>query len=360
VERVETVVVGAGVIGLAVAKRLAEDGRELVVVETNPRYGMETSSRNSEVVHAGIYYPKDSLKSRLCHAGRELLYRKCPEWGVFIKKTGKMIVASEASEVPALEALLKKAADAGAQGLELRDGAWAKSRVPGLKAEAAVWSPETGIISSDELMDALKARAEDRGAALLLKTALAGAERVPDGYVLRLSTGERVHAASVVNAAGLFGDKVAAMPAPSELRLRWCKGSYFRLKKKLEIPCLVYPMPVAHGLGVHLTLDQQGEVRLGPDTEFVDALDYAVDASRAESFARAASRYLPGLRADDLRPDTAGIRPKLAPADGKFQDFVVAEQSARGLPRWIDLCGIESPGLTASLAIADEVAKMLS
>ncbi|MBI2361943.1 MAG: NAD(P)/FAD-dependent oxidoreductase [Elusimicrobia bacterium] len=362
-ERVDGVIVGAGVVGLATAARLASPERPVVVLERHPRHGVETSSRNSEVVHAGLYYPKGSLKSRLCHEGRRALYRMAEGGAFFIKKTGKLVVAVDSGEAAGLSAMAAKAADAGAEGLSLLGGAEAMRRAPGLRAEAALWSPETGIVDSEELMGHYKARAEDAGALFLFGTALKAAERSGGSWVLTLDSGEQVAARWVVNSAGLHADKVAALPGldidAAGYRLHWCKGDYFRMKRSPALPHLVYPMPVKHGLGTHMTLDREGGVRLGPDTAFVDSLDYAVDPGKAAAFAQSVARYWPGLRAEDILPDQSGIRPKLSGPQDPWRDFVVAEESSRGLPGWVNLVGIESPGLTASPAIADLVASLL-
>lgn len=362
-EEVDGVVVGAGVVGLACAARLARDGAVVLVLEAHPRAGVETSSRNSEVVHAGLYYPPGSLKSRLCHEGRRALYRLGDEAGIFVKKVGKLVVAVDAAEAAGLAALAEKARAAGAEGLELLDGAEAARRAPGLKAAAALWSPETGIVDSEGLMAHFQRRALDGGADFLFSTRLAAAERRLGGWSLTLSTGERLRARWVVNAAGLHADKVAALPGldvdAAGYRLHWCKGDYFRMKSPPPLPHLVYPMPGNHGLGVHLTMDRAGGVRLGPDAAYTSALDYAVDAAKAGAFAASVSRYWPGVTADSIIPDQSGIRPKLSGPNAPWRDFVVQEESARGLAGWVNLVGIESPGLTASPALAEMTAGLL-
>lgn len=362
-EEVDGVIVGAGVVGLACAARLAKDGAVVLVLEAHPRAGVETSSRNSEVVHAGLYYPPGSLKSRLCHEGRRALYALAAETGVFVKKTGKLVVAVDAVEAAGLEALTAKARAAGAEGLELLDGAEAARRAPGLKAEAALWSPETGIVDSEDLMAHFQRKALDGGADFLFSTKLAAAERRLGAWSLTLSTGERLRARWVVNAAGLHSDKVAALTGldvdQAGYRLHWCKGDYFRMKRPPALAHLVYPMPGHHGLGVHLTLDREGGVRLGPDAAFTSSLDYAVDPGKASAFAASVSRYWPGVTADSLLPDQSGIRPKLSGPNEPWRDFVVQEESARGLAGWVNLIGIESPGLTASPAIAEMVAGLI-
>ncbi|MFH1726271.1 MAG: NAD(P)/FAD-dependent oxidoreductase [Elusimicrobiota bacterium] len=363
-ERVDVAVVGAGVVGLAVAAEVARDDRTVVVLESHPRYGVETSSRNSEVLHAGIYYPPESLKSRLCHEGRKRIYAMASEGRFPAKKLGKLIVAADAEEAGTLPPLKDRAERSGAEGLRLLDGTEAGRRIPGLEVEAALWCPESGIVDSEGLMRHFCLRATDAGVMFLFQNAVTGVETREGGYVLTFGkAGETLLARAVVNAAGLHSDRLAAMAGidvdAAGYRLHWCKGSYFRYRGTMSLRHLVYPVPAKHGLGIHLTPDQQGHVRLGPDTRFVDSLDYDVDPALRDAFAASAGRYWPGLEAGDLICDTAGIRPKLSGPEGGFRDFVVAEESGRGLPGWIDLIGIDSPGLTASPAIAGMVARMI-
>ena len=359
-EEIEVAVVGAGVVGLACAAKLAAAGKSVVVLEAHPRYGVETSSRNSEVIHAGLYYPPGSLKSDLCHLGRRMLYEWADQAGFFVRKTGKLVVATSEAEREQIERLAKNASDARAEGLVVIDGAEASRRVPGLKAVAALWSPESGIVDSEGLLQALYKRALDAGATFLFGSPLKSAERRASAYELTFgASGEKAKANVVINAAGLSCDRVAALvgidPDEAGYRLHWCKGSYFRVRKPLGVPCLVYPVPGAHGLGVHITIDRANRVRLGPDAEFVETINYAVDESKRGEFHAAVSRYFEGIAQDDLTPDTSGIRPKLAGPEGGFRDFIIAEESRRGLPGWVNLIGIDSPGLTAALAIAERV-----
>jgi L-2-hydroxyglutarate oxidase LhgO len=365
-EKVDIAIVGSGVVGLAVAARLADSGRTVVVLEKHRRHGVETSSRNSEVVHAGIYYPADSLKSRLCHQGRRALYRIAAERSdLFARKTGKLIVATNDEEEARLESIRRTALDSGAEGVRLVSGDEARKRVPGLQALAALWCPESGIIDSEELMGYYLARAEENGAIFLFGSEVSSVERETGGYALTFGeAGERLLAKTVVNAAGLYADRLAATAGfdvdALGYKLHWCKGHYFRVRSELRLPHLVYPVPVKHGLGIHMTMDREGRVRLGPDTEFVDDLDYEIPAERADAFRASVRRYWPGPEIDDLTPDTAGIRPKLSgPGDG-FRDFVIREESDRGFPGWINCIGIESPGLTASPAIAERVSGFIN
>lgn len=360
---IDAAVIGGGVVGLAVAARLARPGRSVAVLERHERHGLETSSRNSEVVHAGIYYPEGSLKARLCVEGRSRLYDLARAHGVFWRKTGKLIVAADASELPALEELRRRGEANCVPGLRIVGRAEVGELAPGVAAEAALWSPETGIVDSEELMRHFLDLAQDRGAIFLRRSELEGAERRPGGYRLRVKGSEEpIDARCVVNAAGLHADRVAALAGidadAAGYRLHWFKGEYFALRRPLGVAPLVYPLPSPQGLGIHLTVDRQGRHRLGPNAFPVKELDYSVDPAHGEAFWKAARRYLPELEAGDLLPGTSGIRPKLAP-DGAYRDFVIAEESGRGLPGWVNLVGIESPGLTASPAIAERVANLL-
>ncbi len=362
-ERFDAAIVGAGVVGLAVAERLSRERMSVAVLEAHPRYGMETSSRNSEVIHAGLYYPPESLKNRLCREGRRLIYALSKTAGVFARRTGKLVVATGPREAERLESLRVRAEAAGAEGLRLLDGGEVSRRIPWIKAEAALWSPESGIVDSEELMRHFHGRAQDQGAVFVFGARVSAVERLAGGY--RVAFGEEaLEARLLVNAAGLSSDKVAAMAGidvdAAGYRLRRCKGSYFRHRRELSLPHLVYPLPGGPGLGIHLTPDRAGRVRLGPDAEFVEDKDYAVDAGRREAFRDAARRYWPDLKAEDLLPDTAGIRPKLSGPEGGFRDFVVAEESGRGLPGLVNLVGIESPGLTAAPAIAEMAAGLIA
>jgi L-2-hydroxyglutarate oxidase LhgO len=363
VEKFDAVVVGAGAVGLAVTRALALKGKSVLSLERHRRHGLETSSRNSEVVHSGLYYPKGSLKAVLCLEGNRKLFEYCAARGVFIKRTGKMVVACSEDEIPKLEELKTRGLSNGVSGLEVEGGGSAATRLKVVNALAVLWIPSTGIVDSEELMQAYLKDAEDAGAVFLWDAELKSAVRKDGGYVLRFGNEDPVWTKAVVNSAGLSADFVAALPGldvdAANYRLHYFKGEYFTLRKRRDIDTLVYPVPARHGLGIHLTIDRQGAQRLGPNAFPVDALDYEIDASHREEFWRAAKRYLPDLSLDELIPGTAGIRPKLS-ADGGFRDFVIAEESARGLPGWVNLVGIESPGLTCSLPIADSVCSLLA
>ena len=370
----DAVVVGGGVVGLAVAMRLARDGRAVVLLERHPSFGREASSRNSEVVHAGMYYPTASLKARLCVAGNRSLYAWCAEHGVEIRRVGKFIVATAVDEVPALERLHERAQANGVSALRWAEADELPRAEPDVRAVAALFSPDTGIVDSHGLMQSLADAATAADAVLAWGHEFTGAERAGPGYQVayRDPAGDAgmIEAALVVNAGGLEADLIAAGMGLDidalQYRVGFVKGNYFRLSEawRGRLRHLVYPVPHPGltGLGSHVTLDLAGGVRLGPDVEFLAGrrIDYSVDPARADALAAAAQRYLPELTVRELRPDLAGIRARRVLADPTVSpDFVIAEESAHGLPGWVNLIGIESPGLTCCLEIADHVAALL-
>ena len=363
-DRVEVVVIGAGVVGLAAARALAQSGREVLVVEREPAFGSGVSSRNSEVVHAGLYYAPGSLKARLCAAGRDRLYAYCAERGVATRRCGKLVVATRAEELPQLAAIEARGRTAGVADLRRLSAAEAREMEPALACVGALWSPSSGIVDSHALMAALLGDAERAGALLALRTPFEGARRDGDGWVV--ATGGdapfEIGARWIVNAAALDAQAVAAAVAgfPREAIPRaWrAKGHYFALAGRAPFSRLVYPTPVDGGLGVHLTLDLGGQARFGPDVEWLAdgaAPDYAVDASRRAAFEASVRRYWPGLPEGALQPAYAGIRPKISGPGEPAADFVVAGPAEHGCPGVVQLFGIESPGLTACLALADTV-----
>lgn len=361
-DAVDALVVGAGVIGLAVARALALEGREVLVVEAGDRIGGETSSRNSEVIHAGIYYPAGSLKARLCLAGRERLYDYCRTRGIGHRRCGKLIVATSAAQVPALAAIAQAAARNGVDDLRLIGAEEARRLEPELACAAALLSPSTGILDSHGYMLALQGEAEAMGAVLAFGTRATAIRPGPDGLAVCFD-GEaepQLSARLVVNAAGLWAPELAAAVeglAPAFRPRAWfAKGSYFTLAGRAPFNRLIYPVPEPGGLGVHLTLDLAGQARFGPDVEWVEAPDYTVDPARADRFYDAVRAYWPGLRDGQLQPGYAGVRPKLAGPGEPAADFRIDGPAAHGIEGLINLFGVESPGLTASLALADEAA----
>jgi L-2-hydroxyglutarate oxidase LhgO len=362
-DRVECVVVGAGVVGLAVARALALEGREVVVLERERLIGSHTSARNSEVIHAGIYYPKDSVKARLCVRGKALLYDYCARRGVPHRRLGKIIVATGPDQEAALAGIAAAAAMNGVDDLRRLDAAALAALEPRLRGVAGLLSPSTGIVDSHALMLAYQGELEDAGGAVALDTGFLGARPVPGGFrVTARSGGETVtlEAGLLVNAAGLWAGAVAAAIEGLAPRFRrtvyYCKGNYFGIAARVPFRHLIYPVPERDGLGVHLTLDLAGRGRFGPDTEWIDGIDYGLDPARGDGFYAAIRRYWPDLPDGALSPDYAGIRPKLAPAGGAATDFLIEGPAAHGLPGLVNLFGIESPGITASLALAEAAA----
>jgi L-2-hydroxyglutarate oxidase LhgO len=364
-----TLILGAGVVGLAVARALARAGHDVIVLERHPRPGMETSSRNSEVIHAGIYYPPGSLKARLCVAGNPGLYRWCEAHHVPHRRLGKYIVATSAEEEPELDRLLARARENGVTSLRFASATELAREEPDVRATAALWSPDTGIVDSHALIASLEADAREAGCTFAYGHTFLDAAPDTPGYEVRTRdpAGEELvlHADLVVNCAGLEADRIAEGMGididGAGYRQTYIKGNYFRLAEQspLHLHHLIYPVPnpALTGLGVHVTLDLAGGVRFGPDTEPLPdrKLDYAVAPERAATFAERAGRYLPTLRAEDLRPDQSGIRPRRILPAGQVPDFVIMEESARGLPGWINLVGMESPGLTCCLGIGEMV-----
>src|SRR5690348_7400875 len=364
-ERVDAVVVGAGVVGLAIARRLALDGREVVVLERHDAVGSETSSRNSEVIHAGIYNLPGRLKTTLCVAGRAMLYRYCAEHGVPHARLGKLIVAVEQAEIATLAKIKEQGELNGVDDLMWLTGDAAMALEPQLVCVAAVLSPSTGIIDAHQLMLALEGDLEGAGGVVVLKAPVeAGAVR-NDGIRLSVGGAEpmQLQARTVINAAGLGAMDLAralkGLPPQHAAPLWFAKGNYFRLTRKAPFSRLIYPIPVPGGLGTHMTLDLAGRARFGPDVEWVDSLNYAVDPRRGDKFYDDIRRYWPDLPDGALAPDYAGIRPKLGPAGSPMLDFRIEGPAQHGVPGLVNLFGIESPGLTSCLAIAEHVAGLI-
>lgn len=363
----DVVVIGAGVVGLACAAHLAKAGRSVLIVDRHSKPGQETSSRNSGVIHAGIYYPAGSLKAELCVEGRQMLYERCRARAIAHRKLGKLIVASDATEVQKLEEIQARASKNGVS-LQLLGESEVRKREPNLNVVAALWSQETGIVDVHELMCDYQAEAVEHDAMLCLNTEVLELGFNGRSWDLDTRSGDDRAALTadwVVNAAGLHSDRIARLAgldtAASLLKLHWCKGDYFVLASKFSrsVSHLIYPLPSHAGLGVHLTFDMGGRLIAGPDTEYVSDLTYDVRPEKAEAFAASVSKYLPGVTAADISPGYAGIRPKLQGPDSPFRDFEIQHAKELGFPGLVNLIGIESPGLTASGAIAKRVARIM-
>ncbi len=356
---VDALVIGGGVIGLAVARALARSGREVTLLEAETHLGAHSSSRNSEVIHAGIYYAPGSLKARLCVAGRDALYEFCAAEGVPHERIGKIIVATSDDEIPVLERLKSQADANGVHDLVWLDRAQLLSLEPQICAVRGLLSPATGIIDSHAYMGALRRDAERRGADVVVSTPVVGGRVVSDGIEIQTggSDAATVRCRTLINAAGLRAQELArsitGIAASTIPEQHFAKGHYFVLGGRSPFSRLIYPVPVPGGLGVHLTLDLAHQARFGPDVSWLDSVDYSFDESRCDTFNRAIRRYYPGLAEGSLSPGYTGIRPKLAGASEPARDFLIQGPAVHGVPELVNLYGIESPGLTASLAIAD-------
>ena len=364
-EQVECIIAGAGVIGLAVARALALAGRECLILEKTDLIGSGTSSRNSEVIHAGIYYRQDSLIARFCVAGRKALYTYCEEHGVGHQRCGKLIVATNEDENQQLAGIAERAARNGVDDLRRLSGEEARALEPDLNCTAALLSPSTGILDSHGFMLSLRGDAEEAGTAIALGAPVKSVRASEDGFVVEVGGADPMTLGCriFVNCAGLeapaLAQRIEGLAPEHVPQAYFAKGNYFTLQGRAPFRHLIYPVPVPGALGVHLTLDLGRQARFGPDIEWVDGIDYSVDPRRGDSFYAAIRRYWPGLGDGRLQPGYCGIRPKIVPQGAPAQDFVLQGPRDHGVPGLINLFGIESPGLTSSLAIADHVAAML-
>jgi len=364
-ERVDCIVIGAGVVGLAVARAVALSGREVVVLEKADIIGSETSSRHSEVIHAGIYYAQNSLKAEFCVAGKKAMYAFCDDHGVAYNRCGKIIVATDQEQLPELERLKSNAAANGVDDLEWMTPAQVTEMEPAVFCVGALLSPSTGILDSHGYMLALQGDAEAAGAMIAFMTPVTGGQVMNDG--IRVVCGGdapmSLTADLVINSAGLWAQSVAAtiagIPADTIPPTYYCKGNYYTLSGKPPFRRPIYPVPEKAGLGVHVTVDLGGQVRFGPDVEWVDRIDYDVDPARADKFYTAVRKYYPALEDGAIQPGYSGIRPKIQAPDEAARDFVIQGPDDHSIPGLINLYGIESPGMTSSLAIADYVRKLI-
>ncbi|MBU2713079.1 NAD(P)/FAD-dependent oxidoreductase [Zooshikella harenae] len=368
-ESVDITIIGAGVIGLAIAARLAKPNRTVVILEQHKHIGEEISSRNSEVIHAGIYYPPQSLKARLCVQGKEQLYDFCQQYQIPHRRCGKLIVATSTSDEERLASLQQQAINNGVNDLQLLSSQQVKQLEPAIKATSALLSPSTGIIDSHQLLLTLTRLAEERGVFLLRNTQFKHGEISNNPFILDVQTSKEAYKFSsqvLINAGGLHAQTIAnnlqGFPKHHIPPLFYCKGNYFKLASPLQLDHLVYPLPDTQttGLGIHATIDLTGQVRFGPDTEYIDSISYDVSTHHLTTYYQAIQRYYPALKKEQLIPDYAGIRPKLQAPNSPPADFIIQTEAEHQIPGLINLFGIESPGLTAALAIADNIANSLS
>jgi len=363
---VQILVIGAGVVGLAVARAAALAGHDVIVAEKTSGIGNGVSSRNSEVIHGGMYYPTGSLRAHHCPRGRRLMYDFCALHGVPHRKCGKLIVATEDAEIAKMEAILKQGLTNGVEGFRMIDGAAARAMEPHVHCVAALHSPETGIIDSHSFMRALQGDLEDRGGAIAFNTAVERLIHTQAGWIVRYSGSASGELAvdAVVNSAGLGAQTLArnteGYPGKRVPRLVMARGNYYGYAGRPVFSRLIYPAPRSDGgLGTHVTLDLAGRMRFGPDVEWIDKEDYNVNPARAQSFYASIRRYWPGLPDNSLQPDYAGIRPKLTGPGEPAADFMIDAPAQHDLPGLVQMFGIESPGLTSSLSLADEVLRQL-
>lgn len=359
-ETIEHVIIGAGVVGLATAVKLAESGGEVVVVEAADQAGTATSTRNSGVIHAGLYYQPGSLKAKMCVAGKEQLYLFCEEYGVPYKRTGKLVVAVDSEEIATLKRIMQTAETNGVRDLVWLDADTVKEREPAIACVAGFWSPSTGIVDTAAYVQALEIRLEELGGTVAFRCGVQSV--VPDEGGFRVTAGgDEFRAKKLVNAAGLgavdITRNIKGYPEGLIPRLRLAKGNYFALSGVSPFSTLVYPVPIPGGLGVHVTLDMAGSVRFGPDVEMVDKIDYWLDETREADFRTSIDRYYPGIADRKLLPDYTGIRPQVGPL-GQFNDFMIQGPDKHGMDGLVNLMGIESPGLTSSLELADYIVRL--
>ncbi len=371
---VETVIVGAGVVGLSIARELARKGHEVLILEQKNHFGSETSARNSEVIHAGIYYAKNSLKARLCTRGKALLYEYCDAHAIGFKRLGKIIVATSDQQVAALAEINNKARANGVHDLQSLSRDAITELEPAIDAKAGLLSPSTGILDSHGFMLSLLGNAESDGAMVAYNSSVIAITACHDGFKLSVSDEQttQLSCKHLINAAGHGapelarslmnpnGNTVFNQNSNQVPQAGFAKGNYFRLQGKTPVSRLIYPVPVDGGLGVHITIDMAGQCRFGPDVEWQDTLNYDVDAERATHFYAAIRRYWPALEDNALVPDYAGIRPKIRFNEKPYNDFIIQGSQTHGIHGLVNLFGIESPGLTSSLAIAENVSSLLN
>ncbi len=365
---IDVAIIGAGVIGLAIAREIAQGEKGVFVFEKNHTFGLETSSRNSEVIHAGIYYPEDSLKAKFCVEGKSLLYKLCDKHNIHFKKSGKIVVAADEDEISWLDVLYEQGRKNGVDDLARLSRTELKKLEPNIKGKAGLLSPSSGILDCHTLLKLLYNQAREKGAEFVFGTEVVGIERAGTNYKVQIKDRDGISAfiaRVVINCAGLNSDRIAQLVgidiAEAGYKLHYCKGEYFSLNSKYRnlVSRLIYPTPEQAGHGIHWKQGLDGRVLLGPSAYYVRGIDYAVDDKHKQYFYESAKRFLPFVELEDLSPESSGIRPKLqGPGEG-FRDFVITHEYKAGFPGFINLIGIESPGLTAAPAIARYVGRMV-
>ncbi|MCF7918461.1 MAG: NAD(P)/FAD-dependent oxidoreductase [Candidatus Cloacimonetes bacterium] len=363
-EEVKILIIGAGCVGLAVGLELSRRFEDVLIVEKEDSYGRHTSSRNSEVIHSGIYYPQNSLKTELCIQGRELMYEYLQDKNIPHRRCGKLVIATEDAEIPALLALRDNGIKNGVTGLEIIDKQACRELAPEVIAEKALLVPCTGILDSHRFMQQMKIDFEAEGGFILFDMEVMAIEKTASGFIVTFNDGEKFLTEYLINCAGLQCEEIARFAGinttAAGLNIHWCKAEYFKTTETFGFDKLIYPLPDPTGmyLGIHLTLNLAGEVRFGPSAYYVNKLEYGMDERDKQKFIDSVSQYL-RFQPGKLHPDDTGIRPKLQGEGEGFRDFYIKEESEKGLPRFINLMGIESPGLTASLAIGKYVLSLL-
>jgi L-2-hydroxyglutarate oxidase LhgO len=368
----EITIIGAGVVGLAIAEKMSGRYPDVFVIEKHPTFGQETSSRNSEVIHAGIYYPKGSLKARLCLEGKRLLYEYCKKYDVPHRKCGKLIVATSGEEISVLEGIRQTALNNGVDDLEVLNREQITGMEPNIFALKALFSPSTGIIDTHSLMKQYETNTINNGGQIIYGSEVKGIKMISGGYEITLLDADKKDysftSGIVINSAGLTSDKVSEMAGINDdsLKILFCKGEYFRVNppKNRLISRLIYPVPHPNmeGIGIHVTIDMGGGVKLGPDVKYLESniYDYKLTSSKQRDFYNSAKKFLPFLEFDDIAPEMAGIRPKLQKPGEPLRDYYIMEESRRGFPGFINLIGMESPALTSSIAIAEYVNNLIT
>ena len=368
----EITIIGAGVVGLAIAEKVSEEHNNIFLIEKHLSFGQETSSRNSEVIHAGIYYTKDSLKARLCIEGKKLLYDYCRRFEVPFNNCGKLIVASSENEIQVIEGIRQSALGNGLDDLEVLEREQISEMEPNIFALKALYSPSTGIVDTHSLMKQYETNTINNGCQIVYGSEVSGIKRIKGGYEITLIDADKKNynftSRIVINSAGLTSDKISEMVGINDenLKIQFCKGEYFRINppKNRLVGRLIYPVPHPNmeGIGIHVTIDMGGGVKLGPDVKYLESnvFDYKLTISKQEAFFKSAKKFLPFLEFDDLAPEMAGIRPKIQKPGEPQRDFYIEEESRRGYPGFINLIGMESPGLTSSISIAKYVNNLIN